>query len=92
MITRRRNEFEGDPFGMSAGGQRCFTCGQFVTNPAIMWSGFVEGSEGSGNIYFHPRCMLEWIPKMKQEADDLITISQAGAAVLMPEMSTSTST
>jgi hypothetical protein len=60
-----------DPFGLSAVGQRCFCCGSLLRDPAIHWSGF-QG-EGSGNIYLHHQCALQWMPGLLRDVQEVKT-------------------
>lgn len=63
-ITRpMATEWEGDPFGESAAGQRCFFCGEFLDDPAVLWS----GPDGQ-RIYLHGPCVLEWFPRLMRDA------------------------
>jgi hypothetical protein len=65
-VTRPiRVEWEGDPFGLSAAGQLCFFCGQFVQDPAVMWSG------SNSQIYLHAACVIDWFPRMLRDALEL---------------------
>jgi hypothetical protein len=82
------NEVKGDPFGFSAAGQRCFTCGQFLSDPALMWSGYTDGP---GNVYWHSSCALVWAPKLVGEAHQLIALSSSSGLALTLTTSTSTS-
>lgn len=53
MITRQVPETEPNPFDLSAAGHRCFVCGEFVHDPAVMWS----GNDGQ-QIYLHGECVI----------------------------------
>jgi hypothetical protein len=55
MITRSMTKLDPNPFGLSAVGQRCFHCGAFFEDPAVMWS----GADGQ-TIYFHGPCYEAW--------------------------------
>ncbi len=68
MITKRVDEIEANPFDLSAAGHRCFFCGEFLVDPAVMWSGY---HDGSGNIYLHPDCVVEWMPRVMRDALEL---------------------
>lgn len=87
MITRSMSEMDGDAFGFSAAGQRCFVCGQFLANPSLMWSGFTDGS---GHVYWHSTCALSWAPKLLHEAHQLVTTSSSWDKALTLTTSTST--
>ena len=65
-ITRRMTEMTENPFGLSAVGHRCFHCGEFVQDPAVMWS----GNDGQV-IYFHGPCALDWTPRVLRDALEL---------------------
>jgi hypothetical protein len=54
-ITQKVSELDeiGTTFGLSAGGQCCFMCGELLVDPAVMWS----GSNGQ-QIYLHVNCVL----------------------------------
>jgi hypothetical protein len=51
-ITRHMSEMTENPFGLSAAGQRCFHCGEFLQDPVVMWS----GADGQ-TIYLHGPCV-----------------------------------
>jgi hypothetical protein len=65
-LTRRMSEMIGDPFGLSAVGQRCFHCGEFLQDPAVMW----DGADGQ-RIYFHGPCFSDWFPRLMRNALEL---------------------
>jgi len=65
-ITRRMSELTENPFGLSAAGHRCFSCGEFLQDPAVMWS----GNDGQ-TIYFHGSCFLDWMPCVMRDALEL---------------------
>jgi hypothetical protein len=51
-LTRHMSEMTENPFGLSAAGHRCFYCGEFLQDPAVMWS----GNDGQ-TIYLHGVCV-----------------------------------
>lgn len=51
-LTRRMTEMSENPFGLSAAGHRCFYCGEFLQDPAVMW----DGNDGQ-IIYLHGLCV-----------------------------------
>ncbi len=65
-LTHRMTEMDANPFGLSAAGQRCFHCGEFVTDPAIMWN----GADGQ-TIYLHGLCIEAWTPRIMRDALEL---------------------
>lgn len=65
-ITHRMTEMIGDPFGLSAAGQRCFYCGEFLQDPAVMWN----GNDGQ-TIYLHGDCVYRWLPGLVRDATEL---------------------
>jgi hypothetical protein len=65
-LTRHMSEMIEDPFGLSAAGQRCFHCGEFLHDPVVMWS----GADGQ-TIYLHGPCVLDWMPRIMRDALDL---------------------
>jgi len=65
-ITHRMSEMTENPFGLSAVGQRCFHCGEFVQDPAVMWS----GADGH-TIYMHGSCVESWMPRLMRDALEL---------------------
>lgn len=69
-ITRRISEMTENPFGLSAAGQRCFHCGKFLQDPAVMWS----GSDGQA-VYWHAVCAIDWMPRLMRDA---LTIKYIG--------------
>jgi hypothetical protein len=65
-ITHAVTEFQENPFGMSAAGLLCFFCGEFLTDPGVMWHG------GNGEtVYFHGACVLDWTPRIMRDALEL---------------------
>ncbi len=68
MITKGMPETEADPFDLSAAGHLCFFCGEFLTDPAVQWHGF---HDGSGNVYLHGECVIEWLPRLMRDALEL---------------------
>jgi hypothetical protein len=62
-ITRRMTEMDSNPFGLSAAGHRCFHCGEFMQDPAVMWSG-LDGQQ----IYLHGPCVVAWMPRVLRDA------------------------
>jgi len=66
MITRPVTEFEPNPFGCSAAGHRCHFCGEFLQNPAVMWS----GNDGQ-TIYLHGLCVETWTLRLLRDALEL---------------------
>lgn len=65
-ITHRITEMMDIPFGLSAVGQRCFYCGEFLQDPAVMW----HGNNGQ-TIYLHGLCVEKWNPKLLRDALEL---------------------
>jgi hypothetical protein len=65
-ITHPMSELTENPFGLSAVGHRCFHCGQFLQDPAVLWS----GADGQ-HIYFHDRCLVDWMPRIMRDALEL---------------------
>lgn len=65
-LTYRMTEMMEDPFGLSAAGHRCFYCGQFLQDPAVMWN----GNDGQ-TIYLHGACVEAWIPGLLIDASEL---------------------
>ena len=65
-ITHHMSEMNENPFGLSAAGHLCFHCGEFLEDPAVMWS----GNDGQ-TIYFHGPCFLDWMPRIMRDALDL---------------------
>ena len=65
-ITRRMSEIVGDPFGLSAAGHRCFFCGEFLQDPAVMWSG-LDGQ----TIYLHGPCTENLMLRLLRDALEL---------------------
>lgn len=65
-LTRHMSEMTENPFGLSAAGHRCFHCGEFVQDPAVMWS----GNDGQ-TIYLHGLCALEWMPGLMRDVQEL---------------------
>ncbi len=68
MITKRISETEFDPFDLSAAGHACFFCGALLTDPAVQWHGY---HDGSGNIYLHGECVFNWVPRIMRDALEL---------------------
>ncbi len=66
MITKRVRETESNPFDLSAAGHRCFYCGQFIQDPAVVWN----GNDGQ-QIYLHGGCVLKWQPGLMRDALEL---------------------
>jgi hypothetical protein len=65
-LTGPMSEMTENPFGLSAAGHRCFHCGKFVQDPAVMWS----GNDGQA-IYFHGSCVVDWAPRIMRDALEL---------------------
>lgn len=65
-LTHRMTEMTENPFGLSAAGHRCFHCGEFMTDPAVMWS----GNDGQ-TIYLHGPCVESWMPRLLRDALEL---------------------
>ena len=65
-LTHRMSEMTENPFGLSAAGHRCFHCGEFVTDPAVMWS----GNDGQ-TIYLHGPCVETWHLGLLRDALEL---------------------
>lgn len=65
-LTRHMSEMIENPFGLSAAGHRCFHCGEFLQDPAIMWS----GNDGT-TIYLHGECVYRWLPGLLRDATEL---------------------
>lgn len=65
-ITRRMSEMEENPFDLSAAGQCCFHCGEFLQDPAVMW----HGNDGQ-TIYLHGECVYRWLPGLLRDATTL---------------------
>lgn len=59
-------EMSENPFGLSAVGHRCFHCGEFLQDPAVMWSG-MDGQ----TIYFHGPCAEQWHLGLLRDALEL---------------------
>jgi len=51
-LTHHTLEMSENPFGLSAVGHRRFVCGEFLQDPAVMWS----GNEGQTR-YLHEVCV-----------------------------------
>jgi len=68
MITKRVDEIEANPFDLSAVGHRCFFCGEFLVDPAVMWSG---NNEKGQQIYLHGECVLKWQPGLMRDGLEL---------------------
>ena len=66
MITHPVSEFDDNPFDLSAAGHRCFVCGEFLQDPAVLWSG-VDGQ----TIYFHGPCVFRWSEALWRDALEL---------------------
>ena len=75
MISRRISEMDGDPFGVSAGGHRCFLCGEFLNDPVIMWAG-ANGEQ----IYLHGPCVIDWLPGLLRDVHELKHRSRTGSS------------
>lgn len=54
MITRKGSEMDEvhTTFGLSAAGQRCWECGDMLSDPAIMWAFSGRGLQ----VYLCPQC------------------------------------
>lgn len=65
-LTHHMSEMTENPFGLSAAGHRCFHCGEFLQDPAMMW----DGLDGQ-TIYFHGPCFLDWMPRIMRDALEL---------------------
>jgi hypothetical protein len=65
-VTHRMTEMSENPFGLSAAGHRCFHCGEFLQDPAVMWSG-LDGQQ----IYLHGPCVMDWTPRVLRDALEL---------------------
>lgn len=65
-LTRCMTEMTKNPFGLSAAGHRCFHCGEFLQDPAVMWS----GNDGT-TIYLHGECVYRWLPGLLRDATEL---------------------
>lgn len=62
-LTHPMTEMTENPFGLLAIGHRCFACGEFLQDPAVMWSG-LDGQA----IYLHGPCVEQWYPKLLRDA------------------------
>ena len=68
MITKRVPETEANPFDLSAVGHRCFFCGEFLVDPAVVWS----GNDGEGRqIYLHGECVFDLCPRIMRDGLEL---------------------
>ncbi len=65
-VTRYMTEMSENPFGLSATGHRCFHCGEFLQDPAVMWN----GNDGQ-TIYLHSECVYRWLPGLLRDASVL---------------------
>lgn len=65
-VTRHMSELTENPFGLSAAGHRCFHCGEFLQDPAVLWN----GNDGQA-IYFHALCVFDWMPRIMRDALEL---------------------
>jgi hypothetical protein len=65
-LTHQMSELDKNPFGLSAAGHRCFHCGEFLQDPAVMWSR-LDGQQ----IYLHGPCVLDWMPRVLRDALEL---------------------
>lgn len=65
-LTRPMTEMQDNPFGLSAVGHRCFFCGEFLQDAAVMWS----GNDGQ-TIYLHCTCVYSWLPGLLRDASEL---------------------
>lgn len=65
-LTHHMSEMSENPFGLSAVGHRCFHCGEFLQDPAVMWS----GNDGQ-TIYLHGPCVERWQPGLLRDALEL---------------------
>ena len=68
MITKRVRETESNPFDLSAAGHRCFFCGEFLVDPAVVWSG---NDEKGQQISLHGQCVADWLPRLMRDALEL---------------------
>jgi len=82
-LTHRITEMTEDPFGLSAAGHRCFYCGEFLQNPAVMWS----GNDGQ-TIYLHGECVYCWLPGLMRDATELRYAGKPCANQLMNDSRT----
>lgn len=76
-------EMMEDPFGLSAAGHRCFHCGEFLKDPAVMWS----GNDGQ-TIYLHDECVYCWLPGLLRDAAELRYAGKPCANQLMNDSRT----
>lgn len=74
MLTKRIPETEPNPFGLSAAGHRCFLCGQFLQDQAVMWS---ENDGEARPIYLHGDCVFELCPRLLRDALELRYIGRS---------------
>lgn len=65
-LTHHMSELTENPFGLSAAGHRCFHCGEFLHDPAVMWS----GNDGQ-TIYMHGPCVMDWTTRVLRDALEL---------------------
>ena len=63
MVTRPHSEFEPNPWDLSAVGHRCFFCGKFLQDPAVLCTG-ANGQQ----IYLHADCVVDWMPALMRDA------------------------
>ena len=68
MITKRIPETEGNPLDLSAAGHRCFFCGDFVHDPAVVWNG---NDEHGQQIFFHGECIFDFLSRLSRDALEL---------------------
>ena len=68
MLTKRVPETKPNPFGLSAAGHRCFFCGEFVQDPAVLWNG---NDEDGQHIFLHGECVFEFCPRLMRDALEL---------------------
>jgi hypothetical protein len=79
-ITHRMTEMSENPFGLSAAGHRCFFCGEFVQDPAVMWS----GNDGQ-TIYLHGPCIERWHLGLLRDALELKYVGRSCWNQLAPK-------
>lgn len=65
-ITHRMTEMDPNPFGLSAVGHRCFHCGEFLQDPAVM-----QSDNDGPTIYFHGPCIERWHLGLLRDALEL---------------------
>jgi hypothetical protein len=62
-ITHPMSEMIENPFDLSAVGHRCFFCGEYLQDPAVLWSG-ADGQQ----VYVLGPCVLDWMPRIMHDA------------------------